>query len=280
MIDEAAAAGLPEASRTRPGTAMIGPYSVHQMDDFPASIAHGEIRPSGIMNILQRLYIAEHCPPDSMVVDVCCGRGLQLPTLYRYRPDLVRYVGLDISTVNLAQARDGVERLDAVYGERPFPVELVECDVAQVWPALDADVFDVAVYTSALEHLPRERGVASLGQAASHVRPGGVLFLSTPTSRGSWPRPLQHRVHVYEWDPVDLEQVLVGCGLDVVGRVGLVAPEAAVLERALGETFGTGALAWYQALRQCVPPSLLDAVSTAALPQAAAEVLYVCRRLV
>src|SRR5438477_660803 len=115
------------------------------------------------MNLAQRLFIAERCPAGARVVDVCCGRGLQLPTLYRYADGLEGYVGLDLSPVNLAEAEATVARLDAVYGTPPFPVSFVRCDVSQLWPtAAVGDGFDVAVYTSALEHLPRELAEASL----------------------------------------------------------------------------------------------------------------------
>ena len=64
---------------TRPGTPMIGPYSVNQMDDFYVALARGEVKATGIMNYLQRLFIAERVRPGDRIVDVCCGRGLQLP---------------------------------------------------------------------------------------------------------------------------------------------------------------------------------------------------------
>jgi SAM-dependent methyltransferase len=128
------------------------------------------------------------------VVDVCCGRGLQLPVLIRYAPHVSCYVGLDISPCNLDEARRRIADLDHPAGRR-FLIDLIECDVARQWPELAP--FDVAVYTSALEHLPREQAVASLRNTCAALRPGGVMFLSTPNTPGPPPRPLQHRVHVY-----------------------------------------------------------------------------------
>jgi SAM-dependent methyltransferase len=268
-----------ERSTTRPGTPMIGPYSANQMDDFYAAIGDGEVKPSGIMNLAQRLYIAGRCPPSARVVDVCCGRGLQLPPLYRYRDGLDGYVGLDLSPDNLAEARATVARLDAVYGGPRFPITLVECDVAAPWPAEAVrDGFDVAVYTSALEHLPREQAVASLHHAAAALRPGGVLYLSTPNTPGEPPRPLQYLVHVYEWNTAELEPVLAECGLVVDEYVGLLPPPTEQVATALTAHFGAGACVWYQRLRETVPAALLDTVVAAAIPRSATEVLYVCRR--
>lgn len=277
--DTSSGALLEERRTTRPGTPMIGPYSVNQMDDFYAAIATGEVKPSGIMNLAQRLFIAERCPTGARVVDVCCGRGLQLPTLYRCAGPLERYVGLDLSPDNLAEARATVARLDTAYGASPFPVTFVECDVAQPWPP-DAvgSGFDVAVYTSALEHLPRELAEASLRHAFAALRPGGLLYLSTPNTPGDPPRPLQYRVHVYEWNTAELEPVLTDCGFEVEEQVGLLPPDPERVIEALTTAYGASACAWYRRLRETVPAALLATVVAAAIPQAATEVLYVCRR--
>jgi SAM-dependent methyltransferase len=266
-------------SPTRPGTPMIGPYSINQMDDFYTAIAVGEVKPSGVMNLAQRLYIAERCPQGARVVDICCGRGLQLPTLFRYASGLQQYVGLDLAAGNIAEARDRIAHLNTHYGRQRFPIEFVECDVSDPWPAAAVgDGFDVAVYTSALEHLPRELAIASLRHAAAALRPGGVLYLSTPETPGPPPRPLQYRVHVYEWNSAELEPVLAECGLVVQQKVGLLSAPPDHVATALAEEFGEGARAWYQRLRETVSPALLDTVAAAAVPRAAMEVLYVCRR--
>ena len=63
------------------------------------------MKPTGIMNYIQRLFIAERCGPGARVIDVCCGRGLQLPVLYRYAPHIACYLGLDITQAHLDEAR-------------------------------------------------------------------------------------------------------------------------------------------------------------------------------
>ena len=269
------AAQLPEQYRTRPGTPMVGPYSTNQMDDFYAALSRGEAKPSGLMNLLQHLIVAERCAPGARVVDVCCGRGLALPLLYRYAPTLAGYVGLDISPANLDEARDRVEALHAIYGDI-FPVELVECDVAQPWPDLPA--FDVAVYTSALEHLPFELGAASLRHTARSLASGGRLYLSTPAAVGPPPRPLQYRVHVYEWSREEIAEALDNAGLVVEDVIGLLPPEPNVVAASLTARYGNAAASWYRDLVERVPKALLDAVSAVAVPDAATELLYICRR--
>jgi SAM-dependent methyltransferase len=268
---------LPEQYRTRPGTPMIGPYSVNQMDDFYTALYTGYAKPSGIMNYLQHQHIAERCPEGAHVVDVCCGRGLQLPMLYKAAPHIASYTGLDICPENLAEARQMVQRLDEHYGTRPFAISWRETDVSQPWPQ-DLPKADVMVNTSAFEHLPRAQGVESLHRMAAALADDGWLYLSTPESPGPPPRPLQHRVHVYEWNRQELEPELNAAGLKVVDVIGLLPSDRRQVSFALDERFGKGAAALYERLECIVPEAFLSAISAAAVPEAASELLYVCRR--
>lgn len=269
-------AELGEEYRTRPGTPMIGVYSVNQMDDFYAALSRGEVKPTGIMNYLQRLYIAERSRPGDRMVDVCCGRGLQLPVLYRYQPKLGGYTGLDVSPDNLTEAHARLDDLEAIYPVR-FPVDFHLTDVSQPWPVLDP--FDIAVYTSALEHLPRELGIASLRNTAAALAPAGRLYLSTPNTPGTPPRKLQHRVHVYEWSHEELAAVLDEVGLVVEDVVGILPPlTAEATEVAVASRFGADAVSMYRRMRAHAPDALLGPVVATALEGDATEVLYVCSR--
>ena len=253
---------------------MLGPYSINQMDDFYAALASGEVKPTGVMNLLQRLFIAERCRGGDRLVDVCCGRGLQVPILARYCPDLGDYTGLDISVDNLAEAQTRL----AVASPPPFSVEFHCCDVAAAWPVTGP--FDVAVYTSALEHLPRASGVESLRRTAAALVPGGRLFLSTPNTAGPPPRRLQHSVHVYEWSHEELIAALAAVGFGVVDVVGIlppIGPDSAAA--AVEARFGAGGLAFYRAMARHAPPALLGPVVSTALEDAASEVVYVCATL-
>lgn len=266
---------FPEQFHTRPGTPMIGPYSTNQMDDFYAALRRGEAKVTGLMNLMQHLLVAERCAPGSTVLDVCCGRGLALPLLRRYTPEIARYVGLDISPDNLDEARERIAFLRETYGDL-FPIDLVECDVAGPWPHLPE--VDVAIYTSALEHLPVELGARSLHSTARALAPGGVLYLSTPQAFGPPPRPLQHRVHVYEWSREEVEQVIGEAGLVIDEVMGLLPPEPDVVAGELTERYGQAAADWYRDLAARVPRAVLDTVSAVSVPTNATELLYVCRR--
>lgn len=266
---------LGEEFRTRPDTPMVGVYSANQMDDFYAALGSGEVKPTGIMNYLQRLLITDRCRPGDRVVDVCCGRGLQLPVFHRYRPDLGSYVGLDVSSDNLAEA---ARRQTALENGRPreFSIDFRQCDVAEPWPPIGK--FDVAIYTSALEHLPRELGVASLRHTAAALAPEGRLYLSTPNTPGPPPRKLQHRVHVYEWSHAELTVVLGEVGLVVDDVVGILPPVPELVEAEVGRRFGSQAVDFYRHMRRFAPEALLGPVVATALGGAAVETLYVCSR--
>jgi SAM-dependent methyltransferase len=195
---------------------------------------------------------------------------LQLPVLARYRPDLGGYTGLDVSASNLAEASERARDL-------PFPVELVETDVARPWPT--ADRFDVAVYTSALEHLPREAGAASLRRVADALVGGGRLFLSTPNTPGPPPRRLQHRVHVYEWSHEEVFDALLGAGLAVDEVVGILPPpDPEATHAAVADRYGSGGVELYRELERHAPAALLGPVVSTALDHAASEVLYACTK--
>jgi hypothetical protein len=104
------------------------------------------------------------------------------------------------------------------------------------------------------------------------------MFLSTPNTPGDPPRLLQHGVHVYEWEDAELRAVLHDAGLMVADVIGLLPPAPEVTAAALAARYGTGAERWYMRLRESVPEPFLAAVSAAAIGDAAAEIMYVCRR--
>jgi SAM-dependent methyltransferase len=266
----------PRVATTRPGTPMIGPYSINQMDDFYDAFAGGEVKSSGVMNCVQHLYVTQRCRPGDQVVDVCCGGGLALPLLFRYAPHIAGYTGLDISAASLQQAATRAGLARQRWGEA-FPVRLAECDVSAPWPP-HASGAGVIIYTAALEHLPRDAGAASLARAAAALAPDGTLYLSTPITPGAHLKLLQYGVHVYEWDAAELRGVLGGCGLTVTGEIGLLPPDSATVTAGLREAYGDAAVGWYARLRETVPAAILDTVTAAALPHLAAEVMFVCRR--
>ena len=249
--------------------------STSQMDNFYLALAGGIAKPTGIMNYMQHLFIAQQCPEGASVLDMCCGRGLQVPLLKRYAPAVGCYVGVDISQANLDEAQAVMRYGDGQYPL--FPYEFIRGDVRFLTSFLHRQ-FDVVVYTSALEHLERDAGIASLEQGAQALREHGTLYLSTPRTEGPLPRQLQHRVHCYEWDREELEQVLATLRLTIIACYGLLPPADDVLAPVIASRFGEGAAAWFQDMRRFVPPAFLAPVMASSFPEVATELLFVCQK--
>jgi ubiquinone/menaquinone biosynthesis C-methylase UbiE len=245
------------------------------MDNFYLALAGGMAKPTGVMNYVQHLFIAQHCPEGASVLDMCCGRGLQVPLLKRYAPAVGCYVGVDISQANLDEAQAVIRYGD---GQCPlFPYEFLRGDVRFLTSFLHRQ-FDVVVYTSALEHLERDAGIVSLEQAVRVLAESGTFYLSTPRTDGPLPRQLQHRVHIYEWGREELEQVLATLHLTIIARYGLLPPADDVLTPVIASRFGEGAAAWFQDMQRSVPPAFFAPIMASSFPEVATELLFVCRK--
>lgn len=161
-------------------------YSPAQMDNFYQAFAAGRIKPTSVMNYLQHLFIAERCRSGQWLLDVCCGRGLQVPLLKYLVPTLGGYIGVDRASENLQEALEVIR-----YGGEnvPFPYEFIQADVTSDLTKLHpGHLFDVVVYTSALEHMEKDAGIASLQQVYQVLHPQGVFYLSTPNTCGPAPK--------------------------------------------------------------------------------------------
>ncbi|BCL79644.1 class I SAM-dependent methyltransferase [Ktedonobacteria bacterium brp13] len=250
-------------------------YSLAQMDNFYQAFAAGKIKPTSIMNYIQHLFIAQCCLPGNHVLDVCCGRGLQVPLLKHVVPALGGYVGIDISEQNLEEAATVIRYGD---GHIPiFPCDFIHGDVTTDLVQLHS-LFDVIIYTSALEHMEKARGIQSLIQIAHVLHPQGTFYLSTPCTPHTFPPALQHRVHIYEWDQTELEEELMKIGFEVIARYGLLpSGDNSQIITTLNNHFGSGASLWFEEMQKSIPAPFLGPFVASALPEIATELLYVCR---
>jgi ubiquinone/menaquinone biosynthesis C-methylase UbiE len=254
---------------------MMLTYSTSQMDNFYKALASGIVKPSGVMNYIQHLFIAERCPKGASILDLCCGRALMVPLLKRYTHNVTQYVGIDISFVNLNEAKEVIHKDD---GSAPqFPCSFIRGDVTQL-PIKFNTKFDIIVYTSSLEHLDRESGIISLRRVSQILSENGTLYLSTPRTTSDPSYELQYKVHVYEWDRKELEKILNESGLKVVKCIGLLPPPVEILQRVIEERWGEAGAAWFQEMQEIVPHAFLSPVMAACFPSVAIELLYICRQ--
>jgi len=245
------------------------------MDNFYKALSSATVKPSGVMNYIQHLFIAGRCYKNASVLDICCGRALMVPLLKTCAPHIARYVGLDISLTNLSEALEVIRQGD---GNPPsFPCNFILGDVTCL-PISLTNRFDVVVYISALEHLDRESGIISIKQIARTLAENGTLYLSTPRTPREFPRKLQYKVHLYEWDRGEIEEVLNDAELTLVECIGLLPPSDEILEQAIGARFGIPGVSWFREMRRMIPYTFLASVMASCFPEVAKELLYVCER--
>jgi ubiquinone/menaquinone biosynthesis C-methylase UbiE len=135
---------------------------------------------------LARYHWAAQALEGQTVLDAGCGVGYG--SLLLARAGATRVVGCDISPEAVAQARDACgERVEFVVGDlRDLPFE--------------ADSFEAVVCFEAIEHIGEHD--AALDEFARVLRPGGLLFVSSP-NRDVYTPGNPH--HVAEYVPAELD---------------------------------------------------------------------------
>jgi SAM-dependent methyltransferase len=73
--------------------------------------------------------------------------------------------------------------------------------------------FEIVTSSHAFEHLPFEAGVAVGRKLASHVKPGGVMFVAVPNPKHPT-RYLSSPVHITPWNYLNLCALMELSGLD------------------------------------------------------------------
>lgn len=121
---------------------------------------------------LARDLILSHENKDAQIVDVGCGDGILLG--YLYEEGFMNLYGIDYSA-------EGIERTKR---KAPWATTAV-ADLTQgehLWPHPHQKyVFDVAVCTEVLEHLPRDSDIPLvLWKINAALRPGGHVIISIP----------------------------------------------------------------------------------------------------
>jgi 2-polyprenyl-3-methyl-5-hydroxy-6-metoxy-1,4-benzoquinol methylase len=251
--------------------------TTYQMRNFYRQMADGFFQPIDVMNYIQHHQIAKWAKKGTRILDVCCGRGLLLPLLRYHAKEVAHYVGVDIKPENAIfrdrRVTDGKPIPDEGY--YPFPVDYLETDAAEMAGPLTERGwdFDLIVYTSAIEHMNRPVGLATLGQCREVVTPHGALVLTTPrTPDDKDGYDTQYRAHVYEWTRPELLQGLADTRWGVTAEWGIYASLSDI--KAAAEPLGLRPLV--DRLAEFVPVEWLLPVLAPMFPKVAKEIAFLC----
>lgn len=253
--------------------------TTYQMRNFYRQLGDGFFTVLDTMNYIQHHQIAKWCTPRSHVLDLCVGRGLMLPLLRYHRKNIGSYTGVDIEPRNATyltkRVTDGSPLKQPPEEYYPFPVRFVEADVAEMSTALtEYAPFDVLVYTSAIEHMHHDVGLASLFEARKVARPGAVLILTTPnTPEGKDGYNTQYRAHVYEWTRSELLQGLADAGWSLMAEWGLTITKRDL--KAAAEPLGL--LPVIERLERFVPSEWLMPVFAPMFPAESKEIAFLAK---
>ena len=260
----------------------VDPQSVYcttyQMRNFYKQLADGFYSSLDVMNYIQHQVIVDRIRKDHLVLYVCCGRGRLLPLLRWYRPKIAGYVGVDICETNIGeQSRwSGSKRIEGL-DYYPFPVRHVICSCEEMSDELEESSFDSIVYTSSIEHMQKDVGEKSLVCCHKLVKQSGRLYLSCPNTMDKKdPYDTQYAAHVYEWGLDELREALKRVGFVVMEEYGLVA-KVRDFERFV-KTLPEKERSIYFRLKQYLPSRWLMAMFPVLYPEAASEVMLVCRK--
>ena len=144
------------------------------------------------------------------ILDIACGLGYGSKIL-------ANSLGAQIKAIDLSP-----EALEYAAKNHAHPnVELIQGTVLEI-PAQN-ESFDVVVCYETIEHVDLEQAFLALREFWRILRPGGVLYISTPNRYFTFLLQLmgmKNEFHFYEFRPEQLERFLTQHGFKVRARFG------------------------------------------------------------
>jgi ubiquinone/menaquinone biosynthesis C-methylase UbiE len=253
--------------------------TTYQMRNFYAQFSDGFFSSLDVMNYIQHHAAVLAMKKDWVVLDVCCGRGMLLPLIRYYRPEIREYIGVDISQQNINEQlrRSGVKKIDDVDTYYPFTITHIISSVEDMDQVLQPNSIDYIVYTSAIEHMQKDVGYKSLENCYRLLKPGHRMFLSYPnTDDKKDPYDTQYAAHIYEWSRKELSQAVREIGFEIDQEYGLVA-KVREFEEWMKKQPGD-LQSQYWRLKEYLPSQWLMSFMPILHPEAAAEVLMIIEK--
>jgi len=125
-------------------------------------------------------------PPNTTVLDVGCGGGLFLFLLATSEVTITG-TGVDVSHASIRFAQENRNHEPSLQRRLDFQV----LDATRPWPF---GKFDVVSLIDVLHHVPQGSQLNVLEEAASHVKPSGVLLYKDMCDSPRW-QALANRTH-------------------------------------------------------------------------------------
>jgi ubiquinone/menaquinone biosynthesis C-methylase UbiE len=248
--------------------------TTYQMRNFYRQFGDGFFSSLDVMNYIQHHQIVKWCQAGWHILDVCCGRGLLLPMLRYQRKTLGSYTGVDIRPGNAIWQTKRVTNgkpIDEDY--YPFPTRFVEANVAEMSQHLEGN-FDAIIYTSSIEHMHRDMGLASLVECRKVAKDGALLVITCPnTPEDQDGYDTQYASHVYEWKRSELLEGLRMAGFTVINEWGLLISKTELKRQAEHLWL----LPLIQRLEQFIPSEWLCPMMAVMFPEQSKEIGMVAR---
>lgn len=249
--------------------------TTYQMRNFYRQFGDGFFSVLDVMNYIQHQFIARLCKKGNHILDVCCGRGLLLPLLRYERKDIGSYTGVDIEQSNAIWQKQRTTDGKSINPKEyyPFPVYFVHSNVADMASKIDRK-FDMIVYTSAIEHMQKEAGQASLTECRKLSKPGTVLILTCPnTPENQDGYDCQYAAHVYEWKRSELMAGVKFAGFEIITEWGILIDKKTLHDE--GERLGL--LPLIDRLEKFIPSEWLLPVFAPMFPKQSKEIAFLCK---
>lgn len=256
--------------------------TTYQMRNFYMQFKDGFFSNLDVMNYIQHHAVALMAGKNANVLDVCCGRSLVLPLLRYYSKDINSYTGVDICESNINEAKRGAstktitpEMLENGY--YPFKTNWILSDVAVMSEKIKKNSMDLVIYTSALEHMHKDKGSESLKECYKVMKDNGLMFLSCPNTPGNG-YETQYRAHVYEWGYDELKDYLESIGFEIVAEYGLVMKVKKLKEFFASSEVSQDLKDLFNKCAEYMPSAWLSAFFAIPYPKISDEILFVVKK--
>lgn len=253
--------------------------TTYQMRNFYHQLRDGFFSDLDIMNYIQHHKAVLMMKKNSIVLDVCCGRGLLLPLLRYYKKEIQEYIGVDIEEKNIESKYKNICTGKEINPETfyPFKTTWKIGNVSDIFTILKdySKKIDFIVYTSAIEHMNKSDGAHSLEGIRKLIKPDGIFFLSCPnTPEDQSGFDVRYKAHVYEWKSSELKKELEKNNFTILKEIGLTGDIKKY--KTIKTKMNKETLAFIENIEEYIPTPWLKPFLFVNTPDLSSEILFIC----